>query len=165
MDTEPKLVCLDIQGYPCSSGFIPKELAVYDGERFSTFLFKPPYSKSFLKEEDLKIVTYLETQYHGLLWESGFIDLNNFENILTSIRLMYDNPKFMVKGDSKANALKRIFSSDLIFRIPLKTEPKLSKFKKQLECYHHKDFNVWHCACNNVKLLYNFRYCLLNDMK
>lgn len=71
----------------------------------------------------------------------------------------------MIKGDIKTNCLKKILNSDNIFNIPLKTEPKLSKYKKIVECFNHKDFNVWHCACNNVYLLYNFRHCILNTME
>ena len=131
MTEESEIVCIDIQGFSFSSGFIPKELAIYDGQRFCTFLFKPPYQKKFLKEEELKVVNYLENEYHGLLWDSGFIELNTFEDIFTSIRLFYENPKFIVKGDLKANVLNQIFPSNLIHKIPLKTEPKLGKFKKK----------------------------------
>lgn len=165
MSKEREGVFIDIQGFPLASGFIPKELAVYDGVRFCSFLFKPPYSKKLLKEADMKIVEHLENTYHGLFWKSGSIDLTQFEDILCNIRSLYNNPKFMVKGDLKANCLKQFFDSSLIFQIPLKIEPKLSKYKEMVECFNHKDFKLWHCACNNVKLLYNFRHCILQDME
>lgn len=163
MSAEQPIVSIDIQGYPCLGSFIPKELAIYDGVRFCSVLFKPPYCKQLLKEEDLKIVAYLESQYHGLLWDTGFIDLNEFQNVLLDMLKLYTNPKILIKGDLKYNLIKKFVDPISIIKIPLKSDPKLSKFKKQPKCCNHRSFGVWHCALNNAKLVHNFRYYFLND--
>lgn len=164
-----KVLCVDIQGFNISNVFIPKELSFYDGERLSTYLFKPPFPRKFLKSEELKTVVYLEDQYHGLLWESGYVDLNDIPKILDTIIASYifDNIKILVKGDMKTNFLREfnVFNSCIV-NIPNKDNLKLSTFMNKTECYNHdSDSSVWHCSQNNVKVLYNFRYCYLNDVE
>ncbi len=154
----PTQIFLDIQGYYCSFGYIPKELAIYDGVRCSNFLFKSPFRRNTLSPADLKVVNWAE-QYHGLDWESGNIDLNEIEDIVRNIHKSLKNPKIYVKGNEKKKFLSRIVNEEFIFMIPNECEPKLSKFKKIPECYFHKDIQPWHCALANVKLLFNYKHC------
>lgn len=77
-----------------------------------------------------------------MLWISGSIDLTQFEDILCNIRSKYNNPIFMVKGDLKVKCLMQLFDSSFIFQIPLKIEPKLSKYKEMVKCFNHKDLKL-----------------------
>ena len=151
-------VFIDMQGFNCSFGYFPKELSIYDGIRCSNYLFKPPFKRSMLSAEDLKVVTWTE-EYHGMEWDSGYIELNEIDEILKNIYEFYKNPKIYVKGNEKTNFLKKFLDEDCIYAIPIGRDPKLSKFKKIPECYFHKNVNPWHCALANVKLLYNYKNC------
>ena len=149
---------IDIQGYNCTFGYVPKELAIYDGIRCSNYLFKSPFKKNMLSTDDKKLVNWAE-EYHGLKWEYGYIELNEIGDILKNVLETYKSPKIFVKGNEKTHFLKKFLDEDYIYAIPVALEPKLSKFKKIPECYFHNDVNPWHCALANVKLLYNYRHC------
>lgn len=152
------IIFIDIQGFNCSFGYIPKELAIYDGIRCSNYLFKPPFRKNILSIDDKKVVNWAE-EYHGIDWESGYIELTKINDILQTILKNYQSPKVYVKGNEKINFLKKILAECCISSIPIGQEPKLSRFKKIPECYFHKNINPWHCALANVKLLYNYKNC------
>lgn len=147
---------IDIQGYNCSFGFIPKEMAIYDGVRISNFLFKPPFKRNMLTEADLKIIKWSE-EYHGLDWDLGNINLNEIEKIITNMYISFNKPKIFVKGNQKTRFLKQILGDECIVSIPTASEPKLSKFKKSPECYFHKPGQAYHCASTNVKLLHFYK--------
>ena len=149
---------IDIQGYNCSFGYIPKELAIYDGLRCSNYLFKSPFQQNMLSTVDIKMVSWAE-EYHGIDWNAGNIELNEIDSILKHVLEIYQSPKIYVKGNEKIKYLKKFINEDIIYPIPIGEEPKLSRFKKIPECYFHKNVNPWHCALANVKLLYNYKDC------
>ena len=150
-------IFVDIQGYNCSYGYIPKEIAFYDGICCSNYLFKAPFNKNMLSPEDKKIVQWSE-EYHGLEWEMGNIEFNEIDVILKHVLGFYSSPKIHVKGIEKGNILRKFLQEDYINNIPINREPKLSKFKKIPGCYFHKNINPWHCALTNVKLMYNYKF-------
>ena len=158
MNEHKKNIFIDIQGYNCSFGYIPKELALYDGIRCSNYLFKSPFKKNMLSADDNKIVNWSQ-EYHGLEWDFGSIELNEIDSILKHALKDYESFRIYVKGNEKANFLKKFLDEDCICTIPISREPKLSKFKKIPKCYFHKNINAWHCALANVKLLYNYKNC------
>lgn len=50
-----KIKILDVQGFQLKNkGFIPKELAFFDGVKLSHYVFKPPCSFLYLSAEDRK---------------------------------------------------------------------------------------------------------------
>jgi hypothetical protein len=151
-------IFIDIQGYNCSFGFIPKELAIYDGIRLSNYLFKPPFKRSMLSDVDEKIVTWSE-EYHGLEWESGCMNLCEIDDIIKNVYNLFNKPKIFVKGVEKTKFIKGILNAESIVSIPVASDPKISKFRRIPECYFHKTVDAWHCAVANVKLLYSYKSC------
>ena len=123
-------IFIDIQGFNCSFGYIPKEMAIYDGIRLSNFLFKPPFKRSMLSAVDEKIVTWSE-DYHGLEWDFGNIELGEIDKILKKVCFSFNKPNIFVKGVEKLKFLKTVFDSESI--------PKLSRFKKiQIVIFTHR---------------------------
>ena len=111
-------IFIDIQGFNYSFGYIPKELAIYDGIRSANFLFKPPFDKKVLPDDDMKMVSWAE-EYHGLEWDFGNIDLNEINGILNKVHNDFKKPIFFLKGNEKAKFLKKYVDEGSIYAILL----------------------------------------------
>ena len=111
-------IFIDVQGYCLSFGYIPKEIAIFDGIRLANFLFKPPFKRNLLSTQDDKIVAWSE-EYHGLDWDSGYTDLNEVNGIIENIFFHFNKPKVYVKGVEKTKFLKKILGDESIIGIPI----------------------------------------------
>lgn len=145
---------LDVQGYLINkTEFIPKELAIFDGEKVSHYIFKPPFKYYQLTKDDRKQVVWLENYYHGLMWGVGWTSLQSFKNIL-----QYETKNdsiIYVKGFEKTNFIRK-YLGNIVQEYP-ETEFSLRNINRQPYCFYH-NIPYGHCALVNVKLLYENLY-------
>lgn len=146
------MIVLDAQGFTINKRFIIKELAAYDGKKTAHFLFKPPFSLDFLDTDELKQVHWLENNYHGLSWSSGFIHLEELSKILRNLTRQED--KVYVKGNMKVNFFRK-YLGDKVLEFPAEEQPSLEKFLPKPDCYGH-NLTFAHCGLSNVLLLYKY---------
>lgn len=139
---------LDIQGFTDEKKkFIPKELATYDGNKLSHYIFKQPYPLNFLSPTYYKQAVWLMENYHCIKWNSGFTPLHYFSTIVKeltrNVQIVY------VKGQEKADYIKK-YSASIV--IELDEQPALEPLSPKC-CYHSK--SPAKCALSNVFYLYN----------
>lgn len=139
---------LDVQGFQDENNrFIPKELATYDGEKISHYVFKRPFDLSLLSPEAHKTAVWLMKYHHCISWNVGFTQLHYFSTILK--KLTEDVQYVYVKGKEKANFVRK---HSLATVIELDDEPKL--IPSSPKCiYHSKSPSM--CALSNVFFMYD----------
>lgn len=145
-------VIIDVQGFVVEkSQFLPKELAVYDGQKLAHYVFQPPYNLEFLPIEFQRQAKWLMENFHGLDWNCGFVPSHQCNNIL--IQVSKDVNVVYVKGREKANFLRKIISQQDV--VELSETPSLPS-TSQPKCFvHSKNKNkVYKCALTNVYFLY-----------
>ena len=79
---------LDFQGFKNPHNeYIIKELALIstDGQIYELHLFQPPCDFNQLPAHLQKQVVWLEKQYHGLYWGSGFREYNELKDIFLGV--------------------------------------------------------------------------------
>lgn len=136
---------LDIQDYTLNrKKFIPKEVAMYDGNAGSHYIFKPPFKFSALSTENKKQVMWLEKHYHGIKWSDGWVNLTELPNILfkdCSNQLVY------VKGFDKTKFIQNVAKNCDIREYPF-PEPCLHKSNLRPNCFNHGSNT--HCVISNA---------------
>lgn len=142
------MLILDVQGFKTSKNqFIPKELAVYDGTRFSHHVFKPPFPWHTLQPEFKKQATWLMFNHHCINWEEGFTPQHLFPHILKRVTRNAD--VVYIKGLEKANFIRKFISKPIeVFE----NQPALAPM--EASCLYHSS-SVCHCALTNVKFLFH----------
>lgn len=143
------MLVIDIQGFFVLKKFVPKELAAYDGEQITHVVFKPPFNKEYLTDHDLRQSIWLEKHYHGILWNSGLVSLEEMEALMK--HLCEKHRTIYVKGKPKTIYLQRF--SDKVQEYPNEEELALRNYLVPPECSFH-NIDIGHCALSNVKLLY-----------
>lgn len=138
---------IDVQGFKISEKeFIPKELAAFDGSKFTHFIFKPPYSFHHLPEPMKKQASWLIDHHHSINWDEGFTPIYQFKNII--IRLTKSADRIYVKGREKSNFLRK-FTTKIITE--LDEHPAMQE--SEPKCFYHNKPKCI-CALSNVILLY-----------
>lgn len=148
-------IILDVQGFQIEDGktFVVKELAAYDGKKLNHCVFKPPFQYSFLSLPERRNVIWVEENYHGIRWQSGYTDLEHLSKIINEICTNYDI--VYVKGKEKAILINSYLKDKSVVEIPQDEEPSLSRFPGKPKCFAH--FRTYsHCALSNVFLLFSF---------
>ncbi|KAJ8969747.1 hypothetical protein NQ317_009581 [Molorchus minor] len=104
-----KLVVVDMQGFNLSD-FYPKEISFVNGQQNTHYLLKPPVPYRTLSCDVKKQVKYLESNFHGLKYSSGYVSDDDLNEILRN-HLLNSNVDFVyVKGHQKKEFLeKRLF--------------------------------------------------------
>jgi hypothetical protein len=139
---------LDMQGFKDERNrFIPKELAAYDGDRISHFVFRPPYPLKLLSQNLQNNAVWLMRNHHCLNWNSGFTPLHYFAKIMSY--LTKDAEHVYVKGGEKAEFIRKYCRKKVI---ELDDQPALQK-DEPLCFYHNK--SICMCALTNVLSLYD----------
>lgn len=142
------MLVLDVQGYKISKNtFTPKELAFYDGIRFSHYIFKPPFPWQMLQPEFKKQAIWVMNNHHCIKWEEGFTPHYYFPQILQ--RICQKSDAIYVKGLEKA-AFIRKFTSTPVHEFG--EQPAL--VAREVSCYYHSN-TICYCALTNVKYLFN----------
>lgn len=100
---------LDLQGFRKSNSFILKEAAyvsVEEKDSPSVLLFQPPCFWSSLTDEDQRVNSWLEANYHGLSWEIGDIPYYHMVDVLQND--LEKASKIYIKGLEKKKWLQKI---------------------------------------------------------
>lgn len=102
-------VCmLDVQGFYAEDGeFIAKEVAVMRGNMVAHLLFLPPDNIVM----NYRTQRFLETYFHGLKWEHGFIPYDKLTPILQDC--VPHNMEVYVKGLNKKVFFERVLNRDI----------------------------------------------------
>lgn len=153
------MLVIDLQGFFIPH-FIPKEMAITNGEHTSHFIFKPPCPLYELPQHFQVNVKHLTKTFHGIRWHTGFVDLENMDSILQHVGER-DNTIFC-KGKVIADYLRnhtRLRVVDLndneTFDVDI---PTLQPWKPS--CFAHT-LHTCRCSLNNVNVLYSY---LTNNM-
>lgn len=146
-----KFVIIDFQWYRFNgNGVVPKELAICDSDyRVGHFVFRPFTSFGCLAIKDREVARYLFNNYHGIMWNDGFMPLTSFDDIVISF--CYDADVVYVKGYEKVQFLKSIISNKQI--VDVKEAGKIMPGKPSC-IFHRLDYCV--CALTNVYKLYDY---------
>jgi hypothetical protein len=138
---------LDVQCFKRENNkFMAKELAAYDGEKISHFVFKPPFPFEMLSHDLQKQANWLTRNHHGIDWSSGSIPMHLFGDIMQDITTSAD--RIYVKGREKADYLRKFIPKPII---EFDEEPALSKGAPR--CFYHSN-NFCMCALTNVFYLH-----------
>lgn len=155
------MLVVDFQGFFIPH-FIPKEMAVTNGEHSAHFLFKPPCLLYELPQHVQTSVKRLTKTVHGIRWNSGFVDLENIPAILQYVAER-DNVIFC-KGKVNADYLRNNTKLHIIdlsnpaenFDVDV---PSFQPWKPP--CFAHT-LHTCKCSLSNVNVLYSY---LANNMQ
>lgn len=140
-------IVLDVQGFMISGQtFSPKELAIFDGQTISHYIFKAPFPFSTLPPDLQTQAKWLINNHHGIPWNEGYTPCFLFPTILE--RLLKDADVVYVKGREKRNFLRRYTKKPII---EIEEYPALSA--TQPSCMYHSKVPCY-CALSNVYHLY-----------
>lgn len=143
-----KFIIIDVQGFKSSeTEFTPKELAAFDGTKYSHFIFNPPFPFNDLQGHLKKTNSWLIRNYHCLNWEEGFTSLEHLQVILQ--RLTCNVNIILVKGLEKVKFLKNFINLPVI---DLGNQTNPIQPRKPLCFFHTSEICV--CALSNVFCLH-----------
>lgn len=141
-------IVIDIQGFKIENNkFIAKELAAYDGQHISHYIFKQPFEINLLPPDLHRQATWLTKNHHCIPWNEGFTPLHKFSDIIKTIT--NKGSSVFVKGKEKADTIRK-YSSTPVFE--LEEQPALQPSESR--CFFHTK-NYCICALSNVFYLYN----------
>lgn len=138
---------LDVQGFKIENNrFITKELAAYDGNHITHYIFKQPFPFDMLPTNLQNQASWLTKNHHCLEWDIGFTPLHLFNKIIN--HLASTSPHIYVKGLEKANYIQHYITK------PVQVLPDQPCIKKDVpKCFYHtEDYSI--CALSNVFFLY-----------
>lgn len=139
-------VVIDLQGFR-TPDFVPKEMAIWDGERIDHYVFKEPFPFKYLSKPLQRQAQWLTQNYHKLHWTDGDVDVSRIPHILNDIRVAV----VYCKGRMKSNYLKKYIKNDIV---DLENIPRFfPAATANAHCFYH-DSGV--CAVKNVKLIYDY---------
>lgn len=152
-----KMECafVDFQGFSFNNNsFSVKEICILTKNiKFHEFV-KPPFPFNRLIDYDKKQAEWLETNYHGLSWDAGYITLQELKNTISPI---LKGKILLVKGSEKVKWLKDMLKNENIICVDMEDiecELKLSEPQVQRHsCPKHKNVQHSHCARNNAAML------------
>ncbi|KAL3287159.1 hypothetical protein HHI36_001638 [Cryptolaemus montrouzieri] len=147
------LVC-DIQGFVVCGEFLPKEIAINNGQQISHFLIKPSQDFSPLSQQDKKTARYLERYQHGLKYSKGFVSHHEVPEILN---ILADADLVYVRGHQKHDFLVKHFRYCPPKIVNLETydwSPPLPKSSQPICMYHHGKSRI--CAVTNTSDIFNW---------
>lgn len=143
-------VIVDLQGFRgLTDSFIVKEVAIIsmDGYKVGHFLFKSPLSPAPKPRDRF----FLENHFHGLLWDTGYINFEDFEPLLTDVLKKFET--VYVKGLEKRKVL--LFLDKNIINLDEIDCPSLDSLRRKtigVQCLHH-NIKKPVCALENVLIL------------
>lgn len=149
-EVEHKVFTIDIQGFNTPE-FTPKELAIYDGEIVKHYHFKSKCLLSELSENCKKQVRWLETNHHGIPFNSGTSDLKDFNEIV--IRETEKANVIFCKGYQKINFFKPILGSKIFNQLEDENEV-VCKFYPEIPLCNNHRLKMCKCSINNSIRLY-----------
>lgn len=141
------MLFVDVQGFKTNGNlFLPKELAVYDGDHISHYVFEPPFPFPQLDPDFRQQAMWLMLNHHCIDWEKGATPLHAFPDIIKQLTQNADI--IYVKGLEKANFIRRYVTAPVQ---ELEEQPKLTTSKPS--CFYHSRQNCY-CALSIVYSLY-----------
>lgn len=145
--TKMRRIIIDVQGYQTSEKtFLPKEVAAYDGKKFTHYIFKAPFNFDNLPVKFQKQADWLMKHHHCIPWLEGYTPQYQFENIIRQLTKNVDT--IYVKGCEKAIYIRKIVCKPVI---ELPEHPALERSDPL--CFYHSADKCY-CALSNVIILY-----------
>jgi len=160
-----KFIAIDIQGYIFKTGFVVKELAIYDGKELSSNVFKAKKPYHSLTEQEKKQVKYCAENFHGIHYNFGDTDHSDISFIINSY--LRDVDMVFVKGTCKEKYINKMLSESMYSSpviVNIKNNNGLAKNlkleKTNSDCPYH-NLDEYLCSVKNVKDIYNYvKNCL-----
>lgn len=144
------VVVFDVQGY-MTPDFVPKELSISNGQRIGHYLFKPPFPYQTLSQNLKRQCSWVLEKYHGIPWNSGWVDLQNIQQIINEA--IQGETVVFCKGSMKKEFMERYTNLQVI-----DLEPNTFALHNVVErplCYHHT-LERCHCSLYNIKFICNY---------
>lgn len=120
---------------------------MFDGVRWSHFIFKRPFSRSSLDPEFEQQAAWVIRNHHCIKWEEGFTPFYLLPKILQ--RLTEGYTEIYVKGREKSEYIRKFVKVPVV---EIEEQPALSPMK--VSCFHHTETNCF-CSLSIVYFLYN----------
>jgi hypothetical protein len=145
---------IDIQGF-LTPDFIPKELAIWDGQRLGHYVFKEPFPFKYLSEPLQRQAIWLTNNYQ-LHWHIGDVEISRIPHILDNVKQYAKTVH--CKGKIKKEYLLKFLGPPTII-IDWDQTPNLHNLPRNqykfenTDCFNH---SAGVCAAKNVKLLYDY---------
>lgn len=140
-------VVVDIQFFKIDSRkLLPKELAVFDGQKVSHHVFRPLFPLNCLNIDLQRQAHYLMKHHHCIDWMEGSTPIFQFESIITKTTKQAD--RIYVKGKEKAQYIRQ-FVKKTVLEFGEQPSLKLGEPK----CFSHSS-DICMCAISNVYILY-----------
>lgn len=140
-------VVLDVQCFKIGNNtFYPKELASYNGDSVSHYVFRPPFPFKHLPNDLRKQAKWLMHNHHCIDWDEGFTPGFLFPKIIQ--RIVRDADTIFAKGKEKVAFLQKYTNKKIV---ELNEQPALRATTPS--CIHHTDLQCM-CALSNVYYLY-----------
>lgn len=134
---------VDVQGFKISDKeFSPKELASYNGNVMSHYIFRAPFPLSTLPLPLQQQAKWVSNNHHCIEWDEGFTPVHLFPKILQ--RLVRDAHVVYVKGYEKVKFLQKYTDKHII---EIEEHPALSP--SEPSCMYHVKSHCY-CALSNV---------------
>lgn len=149
------MIIIDLQGFEAPH-FVPKEMAITDGERTAHYVFKPPCPFHELTLSQQTTVNWLTRYHHGLRWSFGNTDLREIEKILSVVTSR--DSTIYCKGKIKSDYLRNHTTLPVIDLDDRMSEEEFLEKMAPLRhwkppCFSHI-LNYCRCAINNVNQIY-----------
>lgn len=144
------MLVVDIQGFNIPH-FVPKEMAITDGDHTSHYLFRSPCPLTDLPLNIQNKVISTGRFDHGLKWNEGFVNLSQISAILTQATRR-DHIIYCM-GSEVAEYLKQHTNIEIVDASQL---PELSDFtfnRVRPPCFSHT-LNFAQCCLSNVCYLH-----------
>lgn len=153
---------VDVQGFKTElNKFIPKEIALLNGNRVQTFLIRQPFPFYDLTVKEMKQVSWIERN-RKVFWKEGFIPFSFYRY---EIAPLLKNKLVYVKGLEKTKWIKEMFDNCNVVNIENKGCPNFNilynlygECNDVYTCIYHNNI----CALKNVICLN--KWCIDNKV-
>lgn len=146
------MLVVDLEGFMVPQ-FIPKEMAITDGERTAHYVFKPPFPFRELEPRHQCAVKYFTKNRHGIPWHTGSVDVSEIGSILRHVgerdKVIFCKGK-VLECYLKQHTKLRVLNMDNDSKMA--TTEEIQDWKPP--CFAH-NLNMCRCALNTVTYLYN----------
>lgn len=168
------IAIIDVQGFFVHKSnkkqdFVLKEICVFIDNKYIHHIVSSPYHYSSLNKQTKKQIYWLQTNHHGLNWESGNTSWTELRSRLLFLINLHVKTIY-VKGENKIQWIKELFDDSSLNVINMENfgcTISLHKPTNLQPCEYHtqrkKNINImYHCALQNVQQLRRWYFSIKN---
>lgn len=151
-----KIAVADIQGFFVEEKFYPKEVSIKINKQILHVVLKSPKDFTSLSKVDQERVRYIEDNFLGIKYSSGYMPCNQLpsiiKNTLMNVQTVY------IKGEEGAKYLRSIINNKVVDLDYLSNNwLDVPNFQKEIPaCLYHTENQKWTCSLTNCRKLYTW---------